>query len=343
MKILSLSERQHLELQLKRTRDFSEGKRLCAILGYADGSTIDELATVLRISPFTVEAYLKDYNSNQKTKNDPRGGQNFKLTEKQSQELEKHLQERTYLKVKHIIAYVEVQYGVKYSRSGMTLWLNQHNFAYKCPKKVPGKLDPEKQKAFVEEYERLKRHLNSEDEIYFVDAVHPEHQSQAVCGWIRKGIQKTLQTTGKQRRLHFAGALCLKGMKIVTNEYETVDADAMLDFFRKLENRSKAPTIHVILDNARANKNKKLEAFLITSRIKVHYLPPYSPNLNSIERLWKVMRETKIYNRYYESSMIFFKEIRNFFAEEVPKIIKSLTHRINDNFQIIQLNPISFG
>ncbi|WP_256439926.1 winged helix-turn-helix domain-containing protein, partial [Candidatus Rhabdochlamydia sp. W815] len=106
---------------------------------------------------------------------------------------------------------------MKYSRSGMTDWLIQHGFVYKRPKKIPGKLDPEKQRIFIEQYMAL-------EEIYFIDAVHPEHQSQAVCGWIKKGVQKTLQTSGKQLRLHFAGALCLTGMKIVTEEYKTVDA-----------------------------------------------------------------------------------------------------------------------
>ena len=94
-----------------------------------------------------------------------------------------------------------------------------------------------------------------------------------------------LQSTGKQLRLHLAGAVCLTGMKFFTQEYETVDADAMLDFFKNLETSSNASTIYVILDNARSNKNKKLEEFLQTSKIKVRYLPPYSPNLNPIERL----------------------------------------------------------
>ncbi|WP_220017538.1 transposase [Candidatus Rhabdochlamydia oedothoracis] len=117
--------------------------------------------------------------------------------------------------------------------------------------------------------------------------------------------------------MHFAGALCLTGMKIVTEEYKTVDADAMLDFFKKLEKQTEARIIHVILDNARSNKNKKLEEFLMSSRIKVHYLSPYSPNLNPIERLWKILKEKTVYNRYYETSVTFFQAIRGFFLEPV--------------------------
>ncbi|KIA76341.1 hypothetical protein DB43_AK00010 [Parachlamydia acanthamoebae] len=52
--------------------------------------------------------------------------------------------------------------------------------------------------------------------------------------------------------------------------------------------------MHIICDNGRSNKNKKVEEYLKTSKIKIHYLPPYSPNLNPIERLWKVLRQKKL-------------------------------------------------
>jgi transposase len=341
---LTIDQKTALERQMRKTRESSERNRLCVILGHNDGVSIEELARVLRISQSTVCSYLTDFDSQQKTKNDQRGGQDPKLTSEQSQALARHLGETTYLKVRHICAYVQKYFGVTFSRSGMTLWLQTHDFVFKRPKKVPGKLDPQRQEAFIKEYEKLKSSLRLEEEIYFVDAVHPEHQSQAVCGWIKKGVQKTLQTTGKQLRLHFAGALCLQGMKAFICEYKTVDADAMVDFLKRLELSSRAPKIHVILDNARSNKNKKLDEFLAAaSKIELHYLPPYSPNLNPIERLWKIMRETKIYNRYYESVVTFFHEIRSFFKEDIPRMTDVLTSRITDKFQVIPLDPVRFS
>ena len=340
---LTVAQKTFLEAELKKAREASERNRLCVILGHDDGLSISELARVLRLSPATVCNYLKDYESNQKTKHDPKGGTESKLTEEQSQSLSRHLAEITYLKVKQICAYVKENYGVAYSRSGMTAWLQEHGFTYKRPKKVPGKLDSQKQEAFIKEYEALKANLKPDEEIYFVDAVHPEHQSQAVCGWIKKGVQKTLQTTGKQLRLHLAGAICLTGMKVVSREYESIDADAMIDFFENLGNTSSASTIYVILDNAKSNKNKKLEEFLKDSKIKLRYLPPYSPNLNPIERLWKIMRETRLYNRYYESSKDFFRAVRSFFADDVPKMAHTWDTRINDKFQAIKLNPVQLA
>jgi len=93
--------------------------------------------------------------------------------------------------------------------------------------------------------------------------------------------------------MHFIGALSLKEMNVFTQECETVDAESVVAFFTFLEASSNVTIINVICDNGRSNKNKKVEGYPKTSSIKIHYLPPYSPNSNSIERLWNVLREKK--------------------------------------------------
>lgn len=343
MKKLTPNERSDLERRLKKPKDFTERNRLCVILGYDDGLEKNVLAATLRISSYTVEEYLRDYHFKGKTHNDPRGGRETKLSDDEEKHLLDHLKATTYLKVKPIIDYVFKKFGVFYSRTGLRDWLVRNGFTYKKPEKVPGKVDLERQSRFIEEYETLKKTIGADEEIHFIDASHPEYQSQNVCGWIKKGEKKTIQTTGKQPRLHIVGSLCLNGMKVFTQEYKTVDAKAMLDFFTKLEESSTASVIHVILDNGRAHKNKEVEAALKESRIKLRYLPPYSPNLNPIERLWKLLRETVHYNRYYSTAIEFFDQVRNFFIEKLPKMKATLEFRINDRFQVMKLNPVKMG
>ncbi len=340
MRCLTTTERIELETFLRLSKEASEWRRLFVILSYDEGQSIEELSRQTRLSTWTIEQYLKDYNSRNKTKNDPCGGSDPKLTREQSAQLEYHLTTTTYLKVKSIIAYVQKTFQITYSRSGMNTWLKNHGFTFKRPQKIPGKADPIKQEEFVKRYLELKGSLPPDEEIYFTDAMHPEYQTQAVCGWIKKGDRKTLQTTGKQHRLHFIGAVRLDGMKIIVDEYETIDADAMINFLKKIEAQSKATVIHVIADNARSNKNHKLTEYLKHSRIRLHYLPPYSPNLNPIERLWKVLREMTLYNRYYETCAECFQAIRGFFTEKIPQITDILCKRITDSFQTIKLNPI---
>lgn len=340
MRSLTVEERRGLESDLKRTKDLTEWKRLFVILSYDEGQTVEELARLTRLSKWTIEDYLKYYSSSKKTKNDPRGGSSSKLDQEETQALERHLSETTYLKVKDIVAYVKGRFGKEYSRSGMTAWLRANGFTFKQPEKVPGKLDPARQQEFIQEYERLKSTLEPGDKLYFLDAVHPEYQSQAVCGWIKKGERKTLQTTGKQTRLHLVGALNLNDMNVTIREYETIDGEAMIRFFKDLELEGGQGKIHVILDNAAAHKNRILIDYLKTSRITLNYLPPYSPNLNPIERLWKIFRETTLYNRYFDKCSDFFAAVRNFFGTTVHAIQPLLRQRINDNFQTIRLNPI---
>ena len=329
-----------LERRARQTKDKHEHTRLCVVLARSEEMSHELIAQAHRISVQSVYRYLAEYESEKKIQHDPRGGSQSKLNELEAQELHDHLQATTYYHAKKICQYVKMRYGAEYTASGMTFWLKSQGFVYKEPIKVPGRLDPKKQEAFIEAYEQLKNALPENEEIFFMDAVHPEFQSKAVCGWIKAGEVKTLPTTSAQYRMHFIGALSLKEMNVFVQECKTVDADSMVAFFKSLEASSKATKIHVICDNGRSNKNKKVEEYLKTSRIEIHYLPAYSPNLNPIERLWKILRERKTYNKCYEKFADFKAEIRKFFFEDIPKIKDTLITRITDNFQRIQLNTM---
>lgn len=343
MNKLTSKDRNKLEEQLRKSRDMHERDRLRVILAHDDGLKAELIAHVLRLSIRSVFGYLEDWEKKGKTQHEIKGGTESKLSKKQEEELVRHLEDNVYLRAKDIMKHVKKKYGVEYHLSGMTKWLNQHEFVYKKPKGVPGKLDLAKQEAFIKAYEELKKTISEEEEIYFSDATHPQYQSQEACGWIRKGETKTLPTTGMQQRLHFAGAICLKEMKIVVKEYATIDRFSIIDFFKHLETSTKAHTIHVICDNGTAYKNKDVEEYLKTSKIKIHYLPPYSPNLNPTERLWKVLREHVCYNRYYETFSEFKSATRCFLFEKIPKMKNLLKKRINDNFQRINLNPFNLA
>jgi transposase len=332
-----------LEKRARQTKDKHEHTRLCVILAKSEGMSLELIAQAHRISIQSVYRYLGEYEEEEKIQHGRRGGSQSKLGKMEAKELTEHLQKATYLSAKQICKYVRAKYNIDYTVSGMTFWLKTQGFIYKEPIKVPGKLDLERQEAFIETYVSLKKSLKKDEELFFMDAVHPEFQSKAVCGWIKRGEIKTLPTTSAQYRMHFIGALALEGMKVFAQEYETVDADNMIAFFKDLEVFSRAKTIHIICDNGRSNKNKKVEEYLQASRIKIHYLPPYSPNLNPIERLWKILREKKTYNKCYEKFVDFKKEIRRFFFEEIPEIKNELTSRITDNFQRIRLNTIRFA
>ena len=69
--------------------------------------------------------------------------------------------------------------------------------------------------------------------------------------------------------------------------------------------------------------------------IKLYYLPPYSPNLPPIERLWKVMNEHIRDNQYFATTKEFRDNIDEFFNQTLPEIGDTLGSRINDDFQVL--------
>ena len=90
-----------------------------------------------------------------------------------------------------------------------------------------------------------------------------------------------------------------------------------------------------------------MREFLKTSRIILHFLPPYSPNLNPIERLWKWMKERVIYNAYYEhfedfrAAVVGFFEVLPTFASE-SALGQELRSRVRDKFRPIGAPAANF-
>ena len=101
LRILSEPEKKDLEAALKLAKDASEWKRIFVILSYNEGQSVEELARLTRLSRWTIEEYLKQYNSHNKTKNDPGGGSASKLTHEKTRTLEEDLSQTTYLKRKY--------------------------------------------------------------------------------------------------------------------------------------------------------------------------------------------------------------------------------------------------
>ena len=83
--------------------------------------------------------------------------------------------------------------------------LGQWSYSIKKPQLVPGKVNSESQKEFVSQYRQLKSEVCADRAIYFVDSVHPQHQTRLAYGWIMKCLRKNIATTGKQKRLNYMG------------------------------------------------------------------------------------------------------------------------------------------
>lgn len=93
------------------------------------------------------------------------------------------------------------------------------------------------------------------------------------------------------------------------------------------------------LDSVGYHQAKNLISKAEEFAIKFHYLPPYSLNLNLIERLWKVMNKHVRNNQCFPVPNNFKKKLINFFDGTLPQIGADLNGQINNNFQC--LNHVS--
>ena len=242
----------------------------------------------------------------------------------------------------NICVYVERTFGVHYTVSGMTKWLRVHKFSYKYPKNTTAKADTAKQEEFIERYIELVADTPKAEPILFMDSAHQTMATKIACGWIKRGVDKLIAQTASRTRVNVMGAIELSAMKVTSCRPEYVNAKAIVAFFDQLKaSYPDAPQIHVILDQSGYHKSHLVQKAALEKNIKLHYLPPYSPNLNSIERLWKVMNEQVWNNVFFSSAKMFRDAINDFFDVTLPKIAYSLRGRINDNFQTI--NPLHSG
>jgi transposase len=337
MKIaLDTAQKKELEDQHRSERDGRVRDRIKAVLLNAEGWTNIAIAQALRIHPETVAEHLRDWAETQKLKPE-NGGSRSHLNAEQTRALEQHLQEKTYTQVSEICAYVARMWQVAYTLSGMTKWLKAHAFRYKHPKGTPSKADPLKQEAFIETYLHLLDDTPAHEPILFIDAAHPTMATKISYGWIKRGINKPIATTANRTRVNIMGAIELKTMSVTSTLVETVNAETTKEFFEKLKQvHPKGKKLHLILDQSGYHRSQAVKDAAIRLNIELHYLPPYSPNLNPIERLWKVMNEQVRHNVVFDSAKQFREQISLFFSETMPKIGESLRERINDNFQTLK-------
>jgi len=335
---LSQAERDALKAQHKKERDKRICDRIKAVLLFDKGWTYEEIAHVLLLSDEAIRQHVQEFQTSHKLKPE-NGGSTSKLNEQQTKVLLEHLQNHTYLYTKDIVAYIKTTFDVIYTIAGITSWLQAHDFSYKKPAVVPGKANREAQENWIKEYNELKNNLPPDEAICFIDGVHPTHNTKRAFGWIRKGQRKEIPTNTGRQRLNLSGAVDIISRKVFVQEDETLNADTTIEFLQMLEKAyPNAIRVHLFCDNARYYRNKNVQEYLTTSKLKMHFLPPYSPNLNPIERLWKFANERVLYNQYYEKFKDFKETLMGFFESllDPPQdILEALTKRVTDNFRSI--------
>jgi transposase len=342
--LLGKPERFFVEEARANTRDKVAYMKLSVLVLLDEGLTQEMTATLLGISLGTVNKCKQKYEDDGLDKYldkhyVPYSG---KLTDEQLAMLEDQVTNGMYSTCSQINDWIENNFGFRYSESALRSILHKLDFSYKKTTSVPGGLDSVEQAAFLTQLEPFLAETDPETEVVcFIDAVHPQHNTRSDYVWTKRGQKKEVPSNTGRSRLNINGAMNAHAPEEVTVvESECINAQSTQNLLEKLLARYEdKETIWVIADNARYYDNTTLREWLSKNpKIQILHLPPYSPNLNLIERLWKFMRKKVINLHYYRKFDDFRRAILDFF-QNIDQYKWDLESLITPNFQRFSALP----
>ena len=161
-------------------------------------------------------------------------------------------------------------------------------------------------------------------------------------GYIYGKTRRFIKTFSGRKRYNVLGALnfVTKKVTVVAND-AYITASEVCEMLRKVAAEYAGKPVHIVLDNARYQKCEIVTSLAHNLGITLHYIPPYSPNLNLIERLWKHVKG-RLRSKYY-SQFDDFKRTIDSIIEDTDKGNKEIIDKlIGESVQIFDtLVPIN--
>jgi transposase len=209
---------------IELARDGSPAHRLArrvnALVLLDDGMSCEAIAKVLYLDADTIRTWYRLYEDE-----GMEGLAGFgheasacRLSDEQQDKLKAWITETLPRTTREVGAWIETECGITHeSRSGLIALLHRLGMEHRKPKAVSSKLDPDKQVAFIKNYETLLNHIGDDEAVLFGDAVHPTHAVRPVGCWAtehaREGPKDTpvgVQQTSGRQRLNIHGAMDLE-------------------------------------------------------------------------------------------------------------------------------------
>jgi transposase len=316
--LLETSVRTEIIARRRYSLDKRVANRLSAVLWADDGRTQQEVADLLGVTARQVRKWLKLFRNRGLDALCTLGfqGDPGKLRPAQVERLKGEVATGRFLNARQICDWVQETFRVTYSPRGMRDLLHRSGVSYHKTTAFFWKADPDKQEEFLRTHERQKQAAaERKTRRYFVDACHPVWGVELLyCCWLLVGQRFLVGVGGGRKRLNILGAYCPDDHEYLDLRLtrDNINGQQFVNLLRVLRERHpEAEQFILYLDNARYYHTEVVKEWLARHpEFHLEPLPPYSPNLNLIERLWKFLRKNA-FTRWHQT----FEELQGAVSE----------------------------
>ena len=301
-----------------------------------------DIAELTGICPNTLRSYLKDYQNG--------GIDNLKQInffspkselEQHSKSLEEYFKQNPVASINEASAKIEELTGIKRSPTRVRKFLKSLGLKRRKIGMVPSKVDPDKQERFKKE--ELEPHLEEAKQgkrvVFFVDAAH--FVLAPFLGFLWSFSRLFIRAPAGRKRFNVLGALNAINHELITVTNDSyINAQSVCDLLWKIASLRTGIPITLVLDNAKYQKCAIVQNLATSLCIELLYLPPYSPNLNIIERLWKFVKKKCLYSKYYPDFKLFKQAISACLEQTSTTYKEELNSLLKLNFQSFKKTQI---
>ncbi len=242
--------------------------------------------------------------------------------------------------IKQACAEVASLTGINRRETQMKKYLKSLGLRRRKVAAIPAKADIQDQETFKKTQlePRLEEAKAGLRDVYFVDAVH--FVLGAYLTYLWSIARMYVKTPSGRQRFNVSGAL-----NAITHELTTVtnttyiNATSVCDLLKKLAENARKP-ITLVVDNARYQRCRLVIELAQELNIELLFLPPYSPNLNLIERLWKLTKKHCLNSKYHEDFSEFQAAITDFLEHMNERNTAELDSLLTLNFQAFTTEQI---
>ncbi len=167
--------------------------------------------------------------------------------------------------------------------------------------------------------QRLVENLPADEVVLYVDEVDIHLNPKIGPDWTKRGRQKKVLTPGCNEKRYLAGAWNPKTRRLIYVEGERKNSLLFLELLHTLATKvyPNAKRIHLILDNYGIHDSLQVRLALKSAaaeKLELHFLPPYCPDHNRIERIWKDLHDNVTRNHRCTTMDELMADVRSYLA-----------------------------